>query len=437
MSASFEKRFNMLSESRKDTTSYSTQVINPESLTASKAKYKMPKTDILDGDTSYILFDITSVGADAYSSTISGLYAIFAQFTVLTGGTQIASVPINCSAYMVINANQSREMMNNPQKAMYQQGRQVRFEGVANANGYEVGNWVPDTSITYTQSAATTFSLMLPLTVLSNLFKREVPLYAMEDPITIELDFKPSSSYNDIMVPSGGETGYTIASTQMVLNLLKYPDPVMNAMREMPLVLPIDHVMCTSKAVSSSTKTIICMQPSNLHVKTVYVSLPRTGAIILGSEDSYVDAADNMTVNINYNGKQYFPQPVKASRQLYSIAKECSPDNELWAPVGTFLKESSGGLGDLLDVNVQPWGSSTEDIYSGSFTYLSFSFQIDATAPDSFQNATKFDTSNLEVVLTHNAGIEALTPVAYMWVVCQKMLQIDVASGHVNVLESL
>ena len=421
-------------------TTYNTDVIPPSSQTSDRIVWKVPKKNILNGRSARVQLSIVTSGSNSYSTNPSGVYACIRSFCVSIGGQQICALSANASNVLTFKSNASSKPFDHPSRLLYQLGRQI--DAVAeDSAGIDRVAWSPNTNVKYTTSASTTYDVMFYLSDLCELFDHELPVYSMNDDVYVELGLKDSSEFAKVCVDDGSVSGWSVSSAKMICDFVLYPDEVMNAKRNMPVIAHYTDIHMTQKTVGSGNSTQIDMTLADKALKRVTLALPMASNPILGDDSSYIKANDPspFKYNLRTNGNQYVNEDFDLSYSpAFEFTKDASYDNEYWTlGKGCFGDESDSAdsLGIYLSGNSTFGGDSTttQEAFSGSQTWLSLSFQPDATQPASFANATKMDSKPICFQMSHNSNLS--TPNALMWCDVQKLCLIN-PNGGVELLEA-
>ena len=420
---------------------YQTEVVPPSSQTADRIVFRIPKKSILDAASCKLLLSLTSTGADSYSTNMSGILACLRSYTVSVGGVQIKGVNTAASNYLVMKQNQDSKMIYSPQKYGFFEGRQIGVDTEADTvDGEELnrGKWDVNTNIKYTESLATTHDCIIWLKDLCDIFENEVPTGVMNEYVEIDLGLKSSSEFAKVFVDNSC-SGYAISQARLICNFVQYSPEEMNLRRAEPWVHRYVDTAVTQKAIGSGTSTSIQMGLADKALMSVNLAIPRSSnTAIVGDDSSRISQQDNeapFTVNCRINGENYCNEDITASKHLYSVCKDASRDKTLWCyQPSCFVSEGNDSAGVYLSGN-STFGSdsiTTRAGLEGNLSWISLSYQPDASQTLSFSNATKVDSAPITLTLQHNASLEDTT--ALMFCDTVKVMEVS-PEGNVNILE--
>jgi len=438
--------------------SYTTESIPPTVNSGGRLLYKIPRTNFLDGERARIVMTVVADTNDFWSTNPSGVFALFESATLLMGGTQIQTVPLRASNYYKMKKTMG-DLPSHPSKQLYVYGMQNQFADATPANtafdlSYNQVVFEPETTVTWTTSASSSYDVVVYLKDLFDFFESsEIPLYALDSDLYVDITLKDSSLFAQVAIQDVSNntlpTGYSISTAPLVCDFIRYPDAVMNAKREMPYVKHVTDVMATTKAPESTGSTNVQMNLANKQLKRVNVAVPMADEAT-GVDNSWLKryTSADTKINIRVNGQNYWNQDVNINTGmggiLYANSKDSYNGKFTCAP-GTFIDQASPEVsgsvikgdssGMLLSTDEDtPWGDSTYDAFGGANSYMSFNYQKDPAMGDHMANATRCENKPIEFTMEHPTSISGDAVAMYAEV--QKLVEIN-PNGNVNILEGL
>ncbi len=452
-----QRLFKMNSEDRTRATSYTTEVLQPLTNTGTYLRYKIERKNWLDGHSVRLAPVITVDGADSWSTNTSGVFAPFESCTLYFGGTQVQSINLKASNFLVQKMRGS-DLFRVPSEQRYVYGMQNEFVETCGNNvslDHNQLQFVPDQSVKYTTSAATTYELMLHLKDIFDFFDHSnIPLYALDADIFIEFTLKSSANVGQIAILDTSNnslsTGYQISSAPLYVNYVRYDDETWNRLKNQDFVKNVTTVKATSRAPGSGS-TQVEQALANNQVKRITVAFP-VDSSCMGVDNSYLrgSSGQECRIQLRSNGDEFWNQPLDLNRgyagTMYSMTKEAH-EGHFYAEPGSYVDGTNlGTVASILDTCINgpyenggtirrnPWGGSTYSEIGGKNSYVCFPFQKDPRDGHSFMNSTRMDDKPVVLEVTHATGISCDSVV--MYAETERICQIQ-PNGRVQLLDGL